>query len=133
MYARHPKDGRAFWRALVFWAWLTSFIFGFAASDWFHAPNCPEQLALRAAHHHGATRDDATRGSAISQLEPQVLQPNAVCPTCLLQLDAQGIPVQTEFLPAPLAATPILARSPHTCALARPLLYNARGPPVWFT
>ena len=125
MSAHRWNANRISWRALVFWVWLASFVFGFAASDLFHPANCPEQMALRASGHDtGAPRAQASHSHA--------LQLDTLCPTCLLQLDAQGILALTLVLLAPLfiALIGLSAHSSHVAA--RTLITSARGPPVSF-
>lgn len=128
MSARLWRDRRVFWHALIFWAWLASFAFGFAARDLFHAPNCPEQLALRAAHHRSAS--GASKFSAPS--ESHALQIELVCLSCLLQLDGQGIIVTAQILAALLVILTLHARPILVRSIARPLIYSARGPPLRF-
>ena len=123
MSARCWRERRTFWPALVFWLWLSSFVFGFAASDALHSPNCPEQLALRAASHSHMTHE-------ASALQMSALHVDASCPMCLLQGGAQGILLLALIWVVPLSGAPIFAAFRATCAVARPLIYGARGPPV---
>lgn len=121
MSARHWKDRRPFWQALIFWVWLASFVFGFAASDLFHAANCPDQWALRASSH----------GASVAQLShAHASQLDVSCPTCLLQLGAQGILALALIFSAPLFAARFRARPRPVYTIARALIYGARGPPV---
>ena len=128
MSTRFWRDRRVFWHALVFWAWLASFIFGFAASDLLHAPNCPEQLALHAAHHHGGPSDSHFLSSPSSH----TLQTEVICLSCLLQLDGQGIIVTAQILAAALVILILHARPILVHPIARSLIYSARGPPFRF-
>ena len=126
--ARHWRERRAFWQTFVFWAWLASFIFGFAASDVFHGPNCPEQLALRAAHNHDVAQD-----ATFSQLSVlHAASGDAICPTCLLQLGALGVLVLALALSVPFVGAAIFARPRPSHSIAHALIYGARGPPVSF-
>ena len=124
MSARHWRARRSFWRAFVFWAWLASFIFGFAASDLLHAPDCPEELALRTAS-KAASGSTAMRVSA-----SRALHVDGLCPTCLLQMGAQGVMGSALIWAVPSLGAPVFAlwRAFHT--FARPLICSARGPPV---
>ena len=128
MSARHWRECRSFWRAFVFWAWLASFIFGFAASDLLHAPDCPEELALRAA-----SRSDAASGpTAMRVSASRALHVDAGCATCLLQMGALGVVLPVLIWALPLLGAPTFAAQRSTRAVARPLIRSARGPPVSF-
>ena len=120
--ARHWRERRNFGLALIFWVWLASFVFGFAASDAFHTASCPEQLALRAARDGGPTIAPASAAHAFAL--------DLDCPTCLLQLGAQGILIIALLLVAPFAVAFIYADSFSAYVSARALSYSARGPPV---
>ena len=127
MSACRWRERRALWHALVFWCWLASFVFGFAASDLFHTANCPEELALR------ASARPVDSASARAQLAPaHPLQLDASCPTCLLQLSAQGVLGAALTLAVPFAAALLLRRLRAAHAVFRPLPGGARGPPLWF-
>ncbi len=141
MSAREWRSGRAFWCALVFWVWLASFVFGFAASDLLHTANCPEQLALRAAHNremapnatHSAAPDAAHEAAATSQLSVwHAFHVDASCPTCLLQVGAQGILGVAMPLSVPLLVAAFFARSHYSHRIARARMIGARGPPARF-
>ena len=128
MSARHWRECRSFWRAFVFWAWLASFIFGFAASDLLHAPDCPEELALLAASKvKAASGPTAMRVSA-----SRALRVDAGCATCLLQTGAPGVLLSALVWAAPLLGAPVFAAQRLAHAVARPLICSARGPPVSF-
>ena len=123
MSARRWRNSRVFWRTFIFWAWLSSFVFGFAASDLLHAANCPEQATLRAST-HGA--DSSAHVSA-----PHFFHLDAHCLSCLLQLSGHAI------LAAALAALSVcFARAVFACPTsvevgARVLIWGARGPPAF--
>ena len=118
--ARHWRERRAFWHALVFWAWLASFVFGFAASDLFHTATCPDQLAL-----HSAAQPTGSQFSA-----PHALSVDVECASSLLQLIGQSVLVATALWVLPLMAMLVAARLLPIHALSRALVCVARGPPV---
>lgn len=119
--ARHWKDRRVVWHALVFWVWLAGFVFSFAASDLFHGPNCPEELALRSAS-HAATASHWTA--------PHALQADFECATCLLQRVALGVLATVALLFLPSGVALIKARLRPFYLRARSLAPIARGPPA---
>ena len=122
--ARHWRERRTFLAALVFWGWLASFIFGFVASDAFHSARCPEQWALASVHNGGPV------AAQLSALPAVHLDLN--CPSCLLQLSAQGILAVASICIAPLLASLALPAlrpaSVKVCARKT----QSRGPPLAF-
>ena len=127
MSARHWRDYRVFWRTFIFWAWLASFVFGFAASDLFHAANCPEQLALCASTHNFARASVVQLPSAL-----HALPLDADCLSCLLQLGTQGILVAALILTVSPFIALKHARLFRLRSGARAPISGARGPPGAF-
>ena len=119
--ARHWRARRNFGLALIFWVWLASFVFGFAASDAFHTPQCSEQLALRAAHDGGPT---------FSSSASHAFSLDTDCPTSLLQLMSQGLVAIVSLLPAPLVVVSLGAVLCSVYVSAPALSDGARGPPI---
>ena len=123
MSARHWKERRNFWQTLIFWAWLSSFLFGFAGSDLFHTANCPDQLELRASNHI----------STIAHFPAShAFQFDVDCSSSLLQLSAHGIVVLALVLSVAFVAVLTFTRPRSSHAVARALIIGARGPPVSF-
>ena len=120
--ARLWRERRTFWSALLFWSWLATFIFGFAGSDAFHNAHCPEQWALVNAHNANPVAAQLTALPAVH------LDFN--CPSCLLQLDAQGVLAIIALLVAPALLVLIFAGLRPVYLNARAPWFGARGPPV---
>ena len=120
---RHWRMRPAKWVSLIFWLWLTSFVFGFAGGDLFHTAQCPDETALRAA------RDGGPR---LSQSLAHIFSLDADCPTSLLQMGAQGILVLAPTWVAPLFVLLAFAILRSACLSARALSHQSRGPPLSF-
>ena len=125
--ARHWRERRAPWHALVFWAWLACFVFSFAGSDLFHTINCPEMAALRAAAHAPTVSQQSVSQQWTAS---HALPLDVDCASCLLQLVGQGVLVALLCLLAPGFFLVEAANSRTLRALARALSPIARGPPV---
>lgn len=125
MSAGHWKERRAFWHALVFWVWLTSFVFGFAASDILHSARCPERLALQNAGHSSSAHFSTSHFSTSHAIDVDI-----ECATCALQLAGLGILAQLSTFAAPLFLTVALAALASLYASLCALVSCARGPPA---
>ena len=121
--ARHWRTRPAKWVSLIFWLWLTSFVFGFAGGDLFHTAQCPDETALRSAHDGGPT---------LSQSLAHILSLDADCPTSLLQMGAQGVLTSAALWLAPLLLFFAFAGLRPKYISARALHIQSRGPPVSF-
>lgn len=120
--ARVWKANRSFGRALVFWLWLSSFVFGFAASDCFHSATCPEQALLKWAGHASHT---GVQGGTF-----HVVGADIECSACALASVALAIVILSAQVLILLCIALLSRPLPRLNPKFLPALPIARGPPV---
>lgn len=116
------------WHALVFWVWMASFVFSFAANDAFHAPDCPDQMALQCAR----ANPNAPVTPALWQNSDLAASSHHLdCAACAFQSAfAAVLLVIALIFGARVVIAPLNGSAPVR-TLVRGLTFEARGPPVW--